>query len=87
MIRLNPSFFTCVRGESGWCSDVTSTHGAWRHAGVRVPLPELPGITKHHQTEREHEKTGNICDRGVKNITKQSVLMHYSVTENYKREA
>ena len=23
------------RGESGWCSDVTSTHGAWRHAGVR----------------------------------------------------
>ena len=26
------------RGESGWCSDVTSTHGAWRHAGVRFPL-------------------------------------------------
>ena len=27
------------RGESGWCSDVTSTHGAWRHAGVRFLLP------------------------------------------------
>ena len=27
------------RGESGWCSDVTSTHGAWRHAGVRFFLP------------------------------------------------
>ena len=26
------------RGESGWCSDVTSTHGAWRHAGVRFLL-------------------------------------------------
>ncbi len=27
------------RGDSGWCSDVTSTHGAWRHAGVRFLLP------------------------------------------------
>ena len=27
------------RGESGWCSDVTSTHGAWRHAEVRFLLP------------------------------------------------
>ena len=26
------------RGESGWCSDMTSTHGAWRHAGVRFLL-------------------------------------------------
>ena len=26
------------RSESGWCSDVTSTHGAWRHAGVRFLL-------------------------------------------------
>ena len=25
-------------GESGWCSDETSTHGAWRHAGVRFLL-------------------------------------------------
>ena len=27
---------TCLRGqgESGWCSDATSTHGSWRHAGV-----------------------------------------------------
>ena len=22
------------RDESGWCSDMTSTHGAWRHAGA-----------------------------------------------------
>ena len=26
------------RGESGWCSDMTSTHGAWRHAGARFLL-------------------------------------------------
>ena len=32
-------FFLYGRGESGWCSDVTSTHGAWRHAGVRFLLP------------------------------------------------
>ncbi len=30
------------RGESGWCSDVTSTHGAWRHAGVRFLLSGVP---------------------------------------------
>ena len=24
--------------ESGWCSDMTSTHGAWRRAGVRFLL-------------------------------------------------
>ena len=29
--------FRC-RGESGWCRDMTSTHGAWRHAGVRFLL-------------------------------------------------
>ena len=28
----------CGRGESGWCSDMTSTHGVWRHAGVRFLL-------------------------------------------------
>ena len=36
-------FFACIsticRGESGWCLDVTSTLGAWRHAGVRFLLP------------------------------------------------
>ena len=26
------------QGESGWCSDQTSTLGAWRHAGVQFPL-------------------------------------------------
>ena len=31
------------RGESGWCSDVTSTHGAWEHAGVRFLLSGVTG--------------------------------------------
>jgi hypothetical protein len=26
------------RGESGWCSDMTSNHGAWRHAAAQFPL-------------------------------------------------
>ena len=26
------------RGESGWCSDMISTHGVWRHTGVRFLL-------------------------------------------------
>ena len=29
--------------ESGWCSDVASTHGAWRHAGVRFLLRRACG--------------------------------------------
>ena len=37
------------RGESGWCSDMTSTHGVWRHAGVRFLLsggrwPKPPSV-------------------------------------------
>ena len=34
----NPWLWSWCRSESGWCSDVTSTHGAWRHAGVRFLL-------------------------------------------------
>ena len=30
--------FSLSGDESGWCSDVASTHGAWRHAGVRFLL-------------------------------------------------
>jgi hypothetical protein len=30
------------RGESGWCSEVTSIHGAWRHARVRFLLSGIP---------------------------------------------
>ena len=30
--------FQCGRGESGWCSDMTSTHGVWRHTGVQFLL-------------------------------------------------
>jgi hypothetical protein len=30
------------RGESGWCLDVTSTHGVWRHAGVQFLLSGVP---------------------------------------------
>ena len=37
------------RGESGWCSDVTSTHGAWRHAGVRfLLLGDFKPSLQHH---------------------------------------
>ena len=35
---LNICSRTACGGESGWCSDVASTHGAWRHAGVRFLL-------------------------------------------------
>ena len=31
-------WFQKCRGDSGWCLDVTSTHGAWRQAGVRFLL-------------------------------------------------
>ena len=27
------------RGEPGWCSDMTSNHGVWRHTGDQFPLP------------------------------------------------
>ena len=37
---------TNSQGESGWCSGVTSTHGAWRHAGVRFLLPGVFGVVK-----------------------------------------
>ena len=30
--------FSWCGDESGWCPDVASTHGAWRHAGVRFLL-------------------------------------------------
>ena len=35
---MDPLLWSWCRSESGWCSDVTSTHGAWRHAGVRFLL-------------------------------------------------
>jgi hypothetical protein len=46
------------RGESGWCSDVTSTHGAWRHAGVRFPLSG----DKIYIENRRHLKS--VAERG-----------------------
>ena len=36
------------RGESGWCSDVTSTHGAWRHAGVQFLLSGVSFFFSSH---------------------------------------
>ena len=36
--RCCPKIFSPGRGESGWCSDMTSTHGVWRHTGVRFLL-------------------------------------------------
>ena len=41
------------RGESGWCSDMTSTHGVWRHTGVRFLLSGaaavLPSAARRRQ--------------------------------------
>ena len=37
-VRFRLPGVTDGRGESGWCSDVISIHGAWRHAGVRFLL-------------------------------------------------
>ena len=47
--RSRPIFPQGGRGESGWCSDMTSTRGAWRPAGVRFLLsgggwPNSPAI-------------------------------------------
>ena len=33
------SYFNKSRGELGWCLDMISTHGAWRHAEVQFLLP------------------------------------------------
>jgi len=42
LIQPDSSPGACGRDESGWCSDVTSTHGAWRHAGVPFWLAGSP---------------------------------------------
>jgi hypothetical protein len=53
----NDSYNTVVgREESGWCSDVTSTHGAWRHARVRFLLPGVSFVSSvRTQTTEEEE--------------------------------
>jgi len=51
LIQPGSSPTACGRDESGWCSDVTSTHGAWRHAWVRFLLPGVsPGTFPHLST-------------------------------------
>jgi len=37
-VRDSGDIVSIGQDESGWCSDMTSTHGAWRHAGVRFLL-------------------------------------------------
>ena len=56
--RVLPKIYLLGRGESGWCSDVTSTHGAWRHAGVRFLLS---GVLVVHQFMRGSLRTFIIC--------------------------
>ena len=65
------------RGESGWCSDMTSTHGAWRHAGVRFLLsgdvwpvvwPWLAGAPAHPHVRaaaaaKAMSRQSNTCGR------------------------
>jgi hypothetical protein len=51
------------RGESGWCSDVTSTHGAWEHAGVRFLLSgarRMPSALKCFSAQTSH-LCGNVA--------------------------
>ena len=52
------------RGESGWCSDMTSTHGAWRHAEVQFLLPGVYLWTSQLDTyphRHEHVYMGYIA--------------------------
>ena len=42
--RAEPDFQTPTgRGETGWCSGMTSTHGAWRRAGLSPGGGRTPG--------------------------------------------
>jgi hypothetical protein len=49
-------------GESGWCSDVTSTHAAWRHAGIRFLL--LP--SSNQANPGAVLRVSGQCDRVIK---------------------
>jgi hypothetical protein len=42
----------------GWCSDVTSTHGAWRHARVRFLLPGVSFVSSVRTQTTEEEEEG-----------------------------
>ena len=36
-------------GESGWCSDMTSTHGAWKHAGAQSRVRHFQHFARNAQ--------------------------------------
>ena len=50
------------RSESGWCTDGTSTPGAWRHAGVRFLLSGV-GYCKHTRTHNWQMHMSNVALR------------------------
>ena len=56
------------RGESGWCLDMTSTHGAWRHAGVQfLLLGVLASFLESHgllpSPPRPQSESDCVCPR------------------------
>jgi hypothetical protein len=81
------------RGESGWCSDVTSTHGAWRHAGIRFLLPGDRSSGMYYiQPEDKRSQfsarrgawrrcENRTCQAPIKQIPEQSSECQDSVTE------
>jgi hypothetical protein len=82
----NDSSNTVVgRGESGWCSDVTSTHGAWRHAGVRFLLPGVSFVSSvgtHTSGEEEGLRDGqyslaNLEETRCSEEVAQSQSLHF----------
>ena len=63
MAMQNVTFLTASRGESGWCLDMTSSQGAWRHAEVQFLLPG-------EWVARRFSADGWACQsiRGVPNV-------------------
>ena len=58
LVAQRQNFVPLGRGESGWCLDVTSTHGVWRHAGVRFLLSgDIHGVDRRWTQELESQKS------------------------------
>ena len=66
--------------ESGWCSDVASTHGAWRHAGVRFLLRRgehpFPYCCKRPRIHNGNGVTHCVCQIFSKLMPAQISLLH-----------
>jgi len=50
------------RDESGWHADVSPAGGAWRHAGVRIPLPAVSGRPGGGQALGEPDQAARLLD-------------------------